>query len=70
MHSTSCLLPYFHLTTVVYAILHASPEEEIYRLMSSERTGHSAVLPCLTTFRGNVSSMLCKVACQNVEAGS
>jgi len=50
IHSTSCFLPYFRLTTVVQVLLFATPEGEIYWLMSGDRTGHSAVLPFLTIF--------------------
>jgi hypothetical protein len=66
-HSTICLLPYFRLTIVVHVILLATPEGEIYRLMSGDRTGHSAVLPFLNTFP-EVSSLRCALSCQNVEA--
>jgi hypothetical protein len=67
IHSTSCLLPYFHLTTAVHVLLLATPEGEIYRLMSGDRTGHSAVVPFLNTFP-DVSSLRCSISCQNVEA--
>jgi hypothetical protein len=55
------------LTAVVHVILLATPEGEFYRLMSGDRTGHSAILPFLTTFP-EVSSLRCAVSCQNVEA--
>ena len=67
IRSASCLLPYFHLSTVVHVILLATPEAEIYRLMSGDRTGHSAVLSFLTIIP-DVSSLRCAVSCQNVEA--
>jgi len=69
IHSTSCLLSYFRLTTVVHIILLATPEGEIYWLRSGDRTGHSAVVPFLTTFP-DISSLHCAVSCQNVEASS
>jgi hypothetical protein len=50
IHSTSCLMPYFRLATVVHVKLLATPEGEIYWRMSGDRTGHSAVLPFLITF--------------------
>jgi len=69
IHSTSCLLPYFRLTTAMHIILLATPEGDIYWLRSGDRTGRSAVLPFLTTFP-DVSSLRCAVSCQNVEASS
>jgi hypothetical protein len=57
----------FLLTTVVHVIMLANPGGEIYRLMSGDRTGQSAVLLFLTTFP-KVSSLRCAISCQNVEA--